>query len=222
MGTWSPAPGTARIFCPGCDLFEIVLQLQHVFGKAVGAGGEIAAQGARRQRVRAGRAAQTQIDASGKKRCQRAELLGDDQRRVIRQHDAAGADANGFGAAGDVCDDDGRGGAGDARHVVVLGEPVTVVAPSLGVLREVERVAQGVGSGCALRNRREVEDGEGNRHWWHSFDDRENIQRYLQTYLQTKCPREGKPSRGHGEGRLKRTTFFGRSRSATCFARCQS
>jgi hypothetical protein len=41
-----------------------------------------------------------------------------------------------------VTDHDGRGRAGDAGHVVVLGEPEAAIAPALGVLREVERVRQ--------------------------------------------------------------------------------
>ena len=48
----------------------------------------------RRGVIGAGRAAQPEIDAAGKQRCQRAELLRHLQRRVVRQHDAAGADAN--------------------------------------------------------------------------------------------------------------------------------
>ncbi len=86
--------------------------------------------------------------------------------RMIRQHDAAGADADGLGASSDVANDDGRGGAGDAGHVVVFGKPKPVVAPGFRVLREVERVAQSDSGGCALRNRREIENGEGNHvHW---------------------------------------------------------
>ena len=66
----------------------------------------------------------------GIERFERAELLGDDERRVIRQHDAAGADANRRRAAGDVPDDDRCRRAGDARHVVMLGQPVARVAPA--------------------------------------------------------------------------------------------
>ena len=47
MGTWQAGAGDGADFLSRLDLFEIVLQLQHVFGKAVGAGGEIAAEGAR-------------------------------------------------------------------------------------------------------------------------------------------------------------------------------
>ena len=43
-----------------------------------------------------------EIDAAGKQRLERAELLGDLQRRVVGQHDPAGADADARGAAADV------------------------------------------------------------------------------------------------------------------------
>jgi hypothetical protein len=47
--------------------------------------------------VGTGCAAEAQIDAAGIERGQRAELLGDHQRRMVRQHDAAGADADRLG-----------------------------------------------------------------------------------------------------------------------------
>ena len=42
----------------------------------------------------------------GIQRVERAELLGDHERRMVRQHDAAGADADGLRAAGHMADDD--------------------------------------------------------------------------------------------------------------------
>ena len=41
-----------------------------------------------------GGAAKPQVNAAGMQCRQRAELLGDQQRRMVRQHDPAGADAN--------------------------------------------------------------------------------------------------------------------------------
>jgi hypothetical protein len=74
---------------------------------------------------------------------QRAELLGDDDRGMVRQHDPAGADADVSRAGGDMGDDDRRGGAGDARHVVVLGDPEAPVAPIFRLGCEVARVVEG-------------------------------------------------------------------------------
>jgi hypothetical protein len=103
---------------------------------------------------------QAEIDAARIERFEGAELLGDDQRRVVGQHDAAGAHPDGAGAAGDMPDDHRGGGAGHADHVVVLGHPVAPVAPGFGVTGEVEGVAQRVGGGVAPAHRDEVEDGE--------------------------------------------------------------
>ena len=49
---------------------------------------------------------------------------------------------------------------GEHRPAVVLGHPVAVVAELVGEPREVDRVAQRVGAGRALGDRRLVEDGE--------------------------------------------------------------
>ena len=97
----------------------------------------------------------------GKSDVERPELLGDDERRVVGQHDAAGADPDRRRAAGHMGDDDRRRRAGDAGHVVMLGQPVAVIAPALGVLREVERVAERLRGGAARAIGREIEDGEG-------------------------------------------------------------
>jgi len=148
-----------------CCRFEIGLQLFDVLREIVGSGSNVAAQCAHGGLVRTGSAAEAEIDAAWKERGERAELLRDDERRMIREHDAARADADGLGAAGDVPDDDGSGGAGDARHVVVFGEPEAVVAPGFRVSREIERVAQSVGGCRPLRNRRKIENGEGNHSW---------------------------------------------------------
>ena len=145
---------------PRRRIAEVRLQLDHVVREAVGV--DIGAPPERTRRVRIGarRAAEPEVDPAGEQRFERPELLGDDERRMIRQHHAAGADADRRRPRGDVADDDGRRGAGDSRHVVVLGEPIAREAPSLGVAREIERVAKGIGGRCAGDDRREVEHGE--------------------------------------------------------------
>ena len=52
------------------------------------------AQGGRGHLVGAGRPADAEVDAPGMERLEHAELLGDDERRVVGQHDAARADAD--------------------------------------------------------------------------------------------------------------------------------
>ena len=58
-----------------------------------------AAQRHRRRAVGAGRAADAEVDAVAVERAQGAELLGDDQRRVVGQHHSAAADADALGRA---------------------------------------------------------------------------------------------------------------------------
>jgi hypothetical protein len=89
---------------------------------------------------------------------ERAELLGDDERGVVRQHDAARADPDGLRPGGDVGDDEGRRRARDARHVVVLGHPDAAVAPGLRVAGEVAGVVERAARVGALGDADEVED----------------------------------------------------------------
>jgi len=109
-------------------------------------------------RIRPWRATEAEIDSPGKERFERTELLGDDERRVIRQHDAARADAYGGRAGGDMRDDDRRRCAGDSGHVVMLGDPETPVAETLRLAREIERTPQRVAGVAAFENRRQIQD----------------------------------------------------------------
>ena len=60
-----------------------------------------------------------------------------------------------------MADDDRGRGAGDPGHVVVLGQPVALVAPALGVLREIEAAAQSVARRLSVRDGRKVENRNG-------------------------------------------------------------
>ena len=155
---------------------EVTQQLGDVVGEGVGAADEIATQRAGSGLVGARRAAETEIDPAGIERGERAELLGDDERRVVRQHDATRADANRVRAARDMADHDGGRGTRDAGHVVMFGEPVTVITPAFGMLREVERVAErlrGIGAG---RNGGKIKDGKRN-HRREAFERRRAVMR---------------------------------------------
>jgi hypothetical protein len=46
--------------------------------------------------------------------------------------------------------------AGDAGDIMMLGQPVAMVAPRLGMLREIQRAAKRFGRRPALDDRREV------------------------------------------------------------------
>jgi hypothetical protein len=91
---------------------------------------------------------------------QYSEGLGYLQRGVVGEHDPAGADPDPLGHVRDVPDHDLRRGAGDAGQVVVLGEPVTLVAEPVGEPSQVKRVAKRPGAVRARADRRDVEDGE--------------------------------------------------------------
>jgi len=70
-------------------------------------------------------------------RRQRAKLFSDDQRRVVGQHDATGADPDAAGAVGHMRQRHCGGCAGNARHVMVFGHPIPGIANGLGTLRKV-------------------------------------------------------------------------------------
>ena len=112
--------------------------------------------------IRARRAPDAEIDAPGVECCEGAELLRNDERRMIRQHDATSADADARGAFRHEPERDGRRRAGDAREVVVFGHPEALVAPALGVLCEISRTPERLARVAAARDRRQVEDRERN------------------------------------------------------------
>ena len=136
---------------------EEVLQLQDVLREGVGAC-RVAAERTDRELVGSRCAAEAEVDPAGVQRRERAELLGDHQRRMVRQHDPAGADADGLCPGRNVGDHDGGRRARDPDRVVMLREPEAVVPPPLDVLREIERVSQRLAGRRAFDDRREVEN----------------------------------------------------------------
>ncbi len=159
-GDPGPGAGEGPHALVGSRVGEVRLELEHVAREVVDRRVEGAAECVGGPLIRAGSPSDAEIDAPRVERRQRAELLGDHQRRVVRQHDAAGADPDGPGACGEVADHDRRGRAGDARHVVVFRHPVAAVAERLGVAGEVERVGERRGGVPVRSDRREVEDGQ--------------------------------------------------------------
>ena len=121
----------------------------------------IAAQCRHSGAIGARRAPQAQVDAPGIECSQGAELLGDHQRCVVGQHDAAGTNANLAGTLGNKSQGDCCRRTGDAGHVVVLGHPEAVVAQLLRVLGQRPRIHQGLPGITAFGNRGQVENGIG-------------------------------------------------------------
>ena len=79
---------------------------------------------------------------------------------MIGQHDAARTDPDRLRAAGNMSNDHRGGRARDAGHVVMLGQPVAVIAPALGVLRQIEAIPERIRGGAAFDNRRQIENRE--------------------------------------------------------------
>ena len=79
---------------------------------------------------------------------------------MVGQHDAAGAYADRRGRGGDMADDHRGCRACDARHVVMLGQPVAHEAESFGQPREIGSVGQRFGGRAAFDDGREIEYGE--------------------------------------------------------------
>ncbi len=92
--------------------------------------------------------------------CERAIGLGDAQRRVIEQHDPAGADADVFGGGGGAADEDFRHRGGNRGHAVMLGIPEPCIAQPVGLLRQQHGFGHGLLCGRALGNGGKVLHGQ--------------------------------------------------------------
>ena len=75
--------------------------------------------------------AQTQIDPSGREGVEHAELLRDDQRRMVRQHHPAGSEADAGSLRGQTRQHQLRRGRRSRWHRVMLGQPEPVEATRL-------------------------------------------------------------------------------------------
>jgi len=93
-------------------------------------------------------------------RVERAELLGDHQRLVVGEHDAAGADPDPGRRSREVRDQNRGRRARDAGHAVVLGHPVAGVAELVDAPGERGARGQRCGGRRAGTDRDEVEHGE--------------------------------------------------------------
>ncbi len=109
------------------------------------------------------RASEAEVDAAGREHLQHAELLGDLERRIMGEHHPARADADVARLARHLSDEDLRAGAREGIAVVVLGQPVAVIAQRIARLGERDGLGDGVGGVAVLADRRLVEDGEAHR-----------------------------------------------------------
>jgi len=77
---------------------------------------------------------------------------------VVGQHDAAGADTDALGPRRDMADDKGGGGAGDAGHIVVFGQPEPLIAEPVGGLGQGQGFVQAASGVAAFDDGGEVEN----------------------------------------------------------------
>jgi hypothetical protein len=80
------------------------------------------------------------------------------ERRMVGQHDAAGADPDALRHGRDLADHDVGRGARDGGQIMMLGDPIAGVAEAIGEPGEIEAVAQRGGTGAAGGHRRKVEN----------------------------------------------------------------
>ncbi len=80
---------------------------------------------------------------------------------MVGQHDPGGTDPDARGLRAQVGDQDLRCAAGQALHVVVLGDPVAAVARVLDRPGDVDRPGDGRMRGLAVLDPDEVQDGQG-------------------------------------------------------------
>ncbi len=109
----------------------------------------------------ADRAAEAHVDPAGEQRLEDPELLGHDQGLVIGQHHPARPDPDAPGGRGDGGGQDGRRGARDPGHTMVLRHPEAVIPKLLDLPREPHGVTQRLGGRMPLAGAGPVEDGEG-------------------------------------------------------------
>ena len=131
-------------------------------------------------------------------------LFGDDQRRVVGQHDAARADPDPPRDRGQVRDEHRRAGARHRRHVVVLGHPDPAVAQPVGGLRDGHGGRQGLGGGLPGADRGQLEDGQGQRGLGHHRRQRRPGRRPSRPVSRPRAPaasRRGPAARGRRRAR---------------------
>ena len=134
------------------------LQFDDVLRKALGGFHQVAPQRLGDALVGARRAAEAKVDAAGKQRVERAELLGDDQRIVVGQHDAPRADADGRSGLADMGERNRGRAAGNAFHAVMLGNPEAAIADFLSDPGQRSGLGERLRHGAAFAHGHEIEN----------------------------------------------------------------
>jgi hypothetical protein len=160
MGTSNPAPGTACTACPGSAGWEVAHQLHDLAREAFLIPEERAPNGTCSDLIRSRSPSKSEVNPPGVQRREGTELLGDQKRGMIWQHDAASADPNAGSSGGNVRERDRGCRTRDAWQIVVLGHPKAPISEGLDMARKVKRVVQRLTDVAALGNGREVKNGK--------------------------------------------------------------
>ena len=129
--------------------------------REVGGGVRVRIERERGQAVRARRAPHAEVDPARRDRLEHAELLGDLEGRVVREHHAGAAYADARRGRRQRRQQDLRRGADDAVAPVVLRNPEPPVAQRVAVPGEGERLADRFVLAAAVRRGRLVEHRQG-------------------------------------------------------------
>ena len=109
-----------------------VHQFRYIAREIIDIAAHMATQGAHGRLIAARRAAKAEVDPPGVKGVQGAELLSYHQWRVVRQHHAAGPEMQGGGVGGEIANQHRGRCAGNADHIMVLRQPVAMIAARFG------------------------------------------------------------------------------------------
>jgi hypothetical protein len=174
-----------------------VHQFRHIAREVIDIAAHMATQGAHGRLIAARRAAKAEIDTPGIEGIQGAELLGDHQRRMVGQHHAAGTQMQSGGIGGEIANQHRGRRAGNADHIMVLRQPVAVIAARFGQPGEIQRVGKGFFGRRSLRDRRQIEHRERNRFVSHKGSLCYSIVIRLKVFFQPGASRTRQPEKLH-------------------------
>src|SRR6266403_1432475 len=117
-------------------------------------------QSERFQAAASRRAAKAEIDPVRIQRMQHPEYFGHFQRAVVREQYASRANTDAGCFSSHSRDENLRRWTGKCFDGVVLGDPIPLVAETIGCARQLDRVTQSVGRREARGDGRLVEDGQ--------------------------------------------------------------
>src|SRR5690606_706037 len=154
--------GEGPDFSPVVFGTEVALQLLDFTCEVVMHVHPVAPEGHGGQLISARRPPQAQVDPPRIHRFQGAELFGDDQGCMVRQHNAAGADPDMLCFSGHMADKHGGSRAGDVFHIMMLSQPDTAVAQALDMARYGNGAANSLGNAFAGSYGSQIQEGYGN------------------------------------------------------------